>query len=93
MIKLLVKNRLRSVVGSVLGKGRGGKVKKASGGKIIGFTLLYLYVAAAFLFFSATMAISLGSVLIPSGASWLYFAIFMSSSGTTIVALLVATCN
>ena len=84
MIKLLVKNRLRSFLGSVIGKGRGGTVKKASVGKIIGFSLLYLYVVAAFLFFSATMAISLGSVLIPMNASWLYFAIFMLASVTII---------
>lgn len=84
MIKLLVKNRLRSFVGSLIGKGRGGTVKKVSVGKIIGFSLLYLYVIAAFLFLSTTMAISLGTALIQSGASWLYFAIFMLISVTVI---------
>ena len=80
MIKLLVKNRLRSFLGSVVGRGKGGTVKKASTGKIVGLTLLYIYVIGCFLFLSASMSLALGSVLIPLGASWLYFAIFMLAS-------------
>ena len=77
MIKILVKNRLRSLIGTVLGKSKNGEVKKASKLKILGFSLLYAYVIGFFLFFSSTIAVMLGKTLIPIGASWLYFALFM----------------
>ena len=65
MIKILVKTRLRSLVGTVLGKSRGGEVKKASTAKIIGFVLLYAYVLGMFLFLSASAAVRRRK---PSGA-------------------------
>ncbi len=77
MIKILVKNRLRSLIGTVLGKSKNGEVKKASKLKILGFSLLYAYVIGFFLFFSSTIAVMLGKTLISIGASWLYFAFFM----------------
>ena len=77
MIKILVKNRLRALVGTILGKSKSGEVKKASTLKIIGISLLYAYVIGFFLFFSAGISVLLGQTLIPIGASWLYFAIFM----------------
>lgn len=80
MIKLLVKNRLRSFLGSIVGRGKSGTVKKASAGKIVGLTLLYIYVIGCFLFLSASMSLALGAFLIPAGASWLYFAVFMLAS-------------
>ncbi len=80
MIKILVRNRLNSVFGSVVGKGKGGTVKKASVAKKIGMTLLYIYVAATFASFSALMAYMLGSTLLPIGADWLYFSIFILAS-------------
>ncbi len=80
MIKYLVKNRLRSALGAMVGKGKGGAVKKASTGRIVGFTLLYTYVIGTFLFLSAIFSFLFGSILIPAGASWLYFSAFMIAS-------------
>ena len=77
MIKLLVKNRIKSVLASIVGREKGGKTVKASMGKIILFAFLYLYIAVVFVGLSAMMAFSLGAVLIPMGASWLYYGIFM----------------
>lgn len=80
MIKILVKNRLNSVFGAVVGKGKGGTVKKPSVAKKIGMALLYIYVAATFASFSVGMAYVLGSTLLPVGADWLYFSIFILAS-------------
>lgn len=80
MIKYLIKNRLRSALGAMVGKGKGGSVKKASAARIVGFTILYAYVIGTFLFLSAIFSFLLGSILIPSGASWLYFFVFMIAS-------------
>lgn len=80
MIKYLVKNRLRSALGAIIGKGKGGSVKKASTAKIVGVILLYAYIIGFFLFISGMASLTFGAVLIPSGASWMYFAIFMIAS-------------
>lgn len=80
MIKLLIKNRLRSVVPALLGKNI--KSKKRSGGKtgigkIIGFSILFVYLIACFLFMSASMALALAETVLRTGASWFYFGVFM----------------
>jgi ABC-2 type transport system permease protein len=76
MVKSLVKNRFKALFYQMLaGRGRG-KKQKASLGSIILFACIYLYLAFAFIFLSSVTAISLGTVLIPLGASWLYFAMF-----------------
>lgn len=80
MIKILVRNRLYSLFGYVVGRGKGGTVKKASTAQKIAVALLYLFVAAIFASFSAGMAYLLGSSLLPIGADWLYFAIFILAS-------------
>jgi ABC-2 type transport system permease protein len=80
MIKYLVKNRLRSAIGAIIGRGRGGSVKKASPLKIVAFVLLYAYVIGLFLFLSGMAALAFGAALIPSGAPWMYFGIFMIAS-------------
>lgn len=80
MIKYLVKNRLRSALGAMVGRGKGGSVKKASTGRIVGFTLLYAYVIGTFLLLSSLVSFSLGAFMIPAGSSWLYFSIFMIAS-------------
>lgn len=77
MIKALIKNRLNSVFGSIIGKRRDGSVKKASVGKIIALSLILLLALGSFLVMFVGMAIALGYVLIPIGASWLYFSVFM----------------
>ena len=80
MIKFLVKNRLRSAIGAMVGRGKGGSVKKASTARIVGFTLLYVYVIGTFLSLSSSVSFLLGMQLIPQGASWLYFSVFMIAS-------------
>ena len=83
MIKILVKNRLRALIGSIATRTKNG-VQKASVGKKIAFALLYLFTLACFFSLSTSMAILIGKVLIPIGAEWLYFAIFILSTLTII---------
>lgn len=80
MIKILVRNRLKSVFGSIVGRGKGGTVKKASTAKKVGMALLYLYVILTFASFAGLMAFALGKSLLPVGLDWLYFAIFILAS-------------
>ncbi len=80
MIKLLIKNRLRSVLPAMLGKSAKGK--KGSGGKpsiakIVGFSLLFVYLIACFFFMSTSMALALAETVLQTGASWFYFGVFM----------------
>jgi len=82
MIKLLVKNRLRGTVSGMLRQG-----KQGSRAKIVLFAILFAYIFACLIFLSSIMSLSLGSVMIPAGASWLYFAIFTLASLTVIFIL------
>ncbi len=82
MIKLLVKNRLRGTVSGMLKQG-----KRASKGKIALFAVLFAYLFACVIFLSATFAYMLGSVLIPTGAAWLYFAMFILASFSAVFLL------
>ncbi len=75
MIKSLLKIRLKSIICGMLMGGKRGTAKKSIGRAVL-FSFLYLYLGFALVLFSSLMAISLGSVLIPMGASWLYFAMF-----------------
>ncbi len=84
MIGILIKNRLRAVFGSSVGRARKGReIKKASGLKIVLFVLLYLFVVATFLTLSVSISISLAEVLLP-GADWLYYLVLMTLSLTLI---------
>ena len=76
MIKKLIKIQFATTFGSLSAKSRGGKVKKASILKILGITLVLLYVVGIFAFIITEAAITMGKALIPSGLSWLYFAVF-----------------
>ena len=67
MIKILVRNRLRSFFGSLVGRSRGGDVKKASRAKIIGIIILYAYIVLTFVFLSASLSVFLGKTLILRG--------------------------
>ena len=80
MVKLLIKNRFSAVISAMLGKSaknRKSGTKKAGVGKIIGFTFLYVYLIACFLFLSTSMALSLAETVLKSGAAWFYFGTFM----------------
>ncbi len=79
MIRTLVKNRLLSVFGTMTMKSKRGPKKPTllSGVFIV---LVYLFAVGSFAFISTAAAMALGSVLIPFGAGWLYYAIFFIAS-------------
>lgn len=84
MIKILVKNRLRALFGSAVGRARKGKeIKKASPLKIFLFAILYLYLAVVFLGLAVGASYLMSKFLLP-GAAWLYYLIFMGISVTLI---------
>ena len=82
MVKLLVKNRLAGLFGSMFSRGKKGSVKKASVGRKILFSLLYAYVAIVFIGLAVSMAIGLGLLMIPNGAPRLYFSAFIMATLT-----------
>ena len=87
MIGILIKNRLRAVFGSAVGRaGKGKEIKKPSALKITLFAILYLYVAVVFLGISVGAAYLLSKALLP-GAGWLYYLIFIGLSLTLIFIL------
>lgn len=80
MVKLLINNRLRAAIPALFGKNA--KNKKGSGGKtgvgkIIGFSILAVYLIACFMFMSLSMALALAETVLQTGASWFYFGVFM----------------
>ena len=78
MIKTLIALRLRSAFASVVGRDKkSGKITRPSVGKIIAFSVLYLYVALFFVGTFALMSLSLASLTLPLGLDWLYFALFI----------------
>ena len=87
MIKILIKNRLRSLFGTMVNKSRDGSAVKGGQGRIALVILLYIFLIGSFAFMSTTMAIALGSVLIPIGAEWLYFAVFIIATLSVIFIL------
>lgn len=87
MIKLLLKNRFKSLIYGIFARTKGQNAKKPSLSKIVLFSALYLYLAFAFVFLSSSLAISLGSVLIPIGASWLYFAMITLITASVVFVL------
>ena len=87
MIKILIKNRLRALFGSMVGKGKGGEVKKASVGKIVGFAILYAYLALVFIGLAVGAAVIFASAFLGEGGDWIYFAIFSLASLTVVFVL------
>ena len=88
MVGILIKNRLKALVGSSVSRARKGKeIKKASPLKIALFALLYLYLIAVFLFATIWVSRTLASVLLPGGADWLYWLVFMGLSLTLLFIL------
>ena len=87
MIKILIKNRLRSLLGTMVNKSRDGSAVKGGRGRIALVIILYLFLAGSFAFMSTSVAMVLGAVLIPIGAAWLYFAIFIIAALSVIFIL------
>ena len=73
MIRRLIGLRLRATFAAMNTKKKDGTYRKPSAGKIILLALLYLYVAATFLFISTIVAVGLAMSMIPSGQSAMYF--------------------
>lgn len=87
MIGALIKNRLRAVFGSAVGRARKGKeIKKSSTLKIVLFSILYLYLAVVLLGIAVGVSYLMARFLLP-GAAWLYYLIFMGLSVTLIFIL------
>lgn len=87
MIKILVKNRLRSLFGTMVNKSRDGSAVKGGRGRVALVIILYLFLLGSFAFMSTSVAMALGTVLIPIGAAWLYFAIFIIAALSVIFIL------
>jgi ABC-2 type transport system permease protein len=75
---------LRALLGTLVGKRKSGDIKKATAVRILGVVALYTFVIAMFISLSALVAYEMGRVLIPLGASWLYFSLFMLASLSVI---------
>ncbi|MBQ8720259.1 MAG: hypothetical protein IJY65_04430 [Clostridia bacterium] len=75
MIKALLSVRLRSLVGRMFfgGKSDG---KRQGKGRVILFSILFLYLIAAFAFLSTMMAVLFAEMLVGRGGEWLYHGIF-----------------
>ncbi len=84
MIKTLIGIRLRALTASLGGKGKDGKGKNTSGGRLALMICLYGFLALMFAFFSFTVAIAMAPVMISAGLDALYFAIFMLASFTVV---------
>ncbi len=83
MIKTLIKHRLRSVFGTMTTRSKKGP-RKATPTQLLILGLVYLLAGGSFVFISTMAAIMLGSVLIPFGASWLYYAMFFIAAFSLI---------
>ena len=65
MIKKLLAVRLRALFGNLLTKGKNGKPVRVSVGKVVLMTLLFLYLAIAFVGMFTAFAVSLGMTFLP----------------------------
>lgn len=86
MIGILLKNRLRAVLGSAVSASRSGNIKKATTLKKALFVTLYLLIVLIFFAYSSALAYLFASALLPT-ASWLYYLLFMAISLTLIFVL------
>ena len=77
MIKKLLAIRLKAnFLASLSGKDKNGNAKPISGGKVVGFTLLYAFLVLTFAGFSFSMSMGMGMFLIPGGLSDYYYGLF-----------------
>ncbi len=75
MIKLLLRNRINYIIGTMLGKGRGKEIKKASLGKKIAVAVTAALVLLIALAYVVGFEIMLAEAVLPS-LPWLYYGIF-----------------
>ncbi len=75
MLKVLLKNRINSIIGTILGKGRDKKIRKASRGRKIGTILGLAFAFAIALAYVIFFEIMLADMVLPE-LPWLYFGIF-----------------
>ena len=84
MIKALTLIRLRAMIGSLGAKGKDGGVKPSGRWKILGISLLFLYLGGVFAYLSGSMAVMLAPVTIAMDMGWLYFTLFNTAAFTMI---------
>ena len=75
MIKLLLRNRINSIIGTIVGKGRGNTVRKSSRGRKIGALLGFSFALIIALVYVIFFEISLAKIILPE-LPWLYYGIF-----------------
>ena len=82
MLKSLLRIRLMSLVGRMTVGKSGAKATRA---RTVTMLLVYLYLAATFLFLSFSSAATLAPVLIGLSLDWLYFALFFVATLALLV--------
>ena len=88
MIKSLISIKLRSMLfGSFSGKDKKGNFKAVSKGKTVLFIFLYVYLALTFGLMAFFTAMSSASVMVPLGASDVFFGLLLLASFTSIFIL------
>lgn len=75
MIKLLLRNRINSIIGTIVGKGKGNTVKKSTRGRKIGALLGFSFALIVALAYVIFFEISLAEIILPK-LPWLYYGIF-----------------
>ena len=75
MIKALISIRLRAFVGRTLSSGKADG-RRHGKGRVILFSILFLYLFATFAFLSTMMAVLYAQMLLTTGGEWLYFGLF-----------------
>ena len=87
MIKKLLAVRLRALFGNLLTKGKNGKPVRVSVGKVVLMTLLFLYLAIAFVGMFTAFSVSLGMTFLPLGQDDMYFGMLMLIAFSMILVL------
>ncbi len=75
MIKTLISIRLRAFVSRTLSSGKTDG-RRHGKGRVVLFSVLFLYLFAAFAFLSTMMAVLYAQMLLTTGGEWLYFGLF-----------------
>ena len=76
MIKTLISIRLRALMSSLVNRKKGASAEKPSIGKIILFTLVYLYLAVVLVGMFAVLSSTMAPIMISAGLHDSYFGLF-----------------